>query len=88
MIYMKTVEHEFYCLKCGKKGLPVLRKQGYQKEKFHRKKLYCIHCHEEVNHIEVKNPIERQEFLTNFTKGDYQDEAKNSLAYVRSTRIW
>ena len=81
-------DNEFYCLQCGQKGLPIIRNKGFLKEKFHRKKLYCIHCKIEVNHIEVKNLEEREEFLTNFRKGAYIDEAEKSISYVRSTGQW
>ena len=45
---------DFYCTKCGKKGLPVIRKIGKEKEPGHLKKLYCLYCNEEVNMVEIK----------------------------------
>ena len=45
-------EHSFYCIQCGNKGIPIMRNNGRAKEKFHRKKLYCLHCKQEINHIE------------------------------------
>ncbi len=37
---------DFYCTKCGRKGIPIARKQGQQREPGHLKKLYCLACAE------------------------------------------
>lgn len=75
--------HDFYCINCGRKGIPLSRRVSLQHGKFHRKKLYCIYCKEEVNHIECRTPEEVEEFKENFENGVYKDEAKESLDYVR-----
>lgn len=80
-------EHSFYCMKCGRKGIPIQRKSGFQHSKFHRKKLYCIYCQEEVNHVECKNEEDVEEFLENFKNGVYKDEAERSLDYVRASGV-
>lgn len=79
-------EHSFYCIKCGNKGIPLARKQGFQHERFHRKKMYCPFCKEEVNHIECKTLEEIEEFQENFENGVYKDEAEESVSFVRSER--
>ena len=79
--------HDFYCMNCGRKGIPLSRRVSLQHGKFHRKKLYCIYCKEEVNHIECKTPEEVEEFKENFKNGVYKDEAQDSLSYVRTRRI-
>ena len=84
---MKYDVHDFYCLKCGKKGIPLSRKHGFQHERFHRKKLYCIFCGEEVNHIECKSAEDVEIFKENFEKGVYQDEAEESISYLRTSWI-
>ena len=63
-----TLDHSFYCIQCGNKGIPLARCEARRKEKFHRKKLYCCFCKEEVNHIECKTLEEVQEFKKNFKK--------------------
>lgn len=77
-------EHSFYCLNCGNKGIPLLRPQGFKREEFHRKKLYCPTCKFEVNHIECKTYDEVLTFKENFERGAYKDEAEASVCYVRS----
>ena len=81
------VSHDFYCINCGKKGIPLARKRGHQHSSFHRKKLYCIYCQKEVKMVECKNEFEVQEFLENYANGVYEDEAKESLSYCGNSSI-
>ncbi len=81
-------ERSFYCINCGHKGIPLQRKKNKLKEKFHRKQLFCPFCNQTVNHVEIRNPEEEQEFLENFRNGVYKDEAEESLRYVRQTYDW
>lgn len=67
-------EHSFYCIKCGNKGIPLMRPQGHQHEQFHRKKLYCPHCHETINHVECKTLEDVETFKIAFADGAYIDE--------------
>lgn len=80
-------EHEFYCLNCGNKGIPIQRRAGQLHGSGHRKSLYCIHCQLEVNHMECRNSFEAEQFKENFIKGVYKDEAENSISYVRNSRL-
>jgi hypothetical protein len=80
-------EHSFYCICCGNRGIPLMRKQGFQHERFHRKKLYCPFCKQEVNHIECKTLEDIEEFQKNFVNGVYRDEAEESLAFVRDSSV-
>ena len=84
---MFYIESSFYCMKCGQKGLPIQRRKSLQREKMHRKKLYCIYCKEEINHIECKTQEDVNEFIINFKNGAYINEAEESLAHVRSTSL-
>ena len=79
--------HDFYCLNCGNKGIGIMRKFGHQREPFHRKKLYCIYCKEEVNHVECKTFEEIEIFKDNFEKGLYVDEAKECMDFIRNSRV-
>lgn len=74
-----TIGHDFYCIKCGKKGIPLARKVSMQKERFHRKKLYCPFCKVTINHVECKNDIDVYEFLEDFNNGVFLDEVEESL---------
>ena len=80
-------EHSFYCIRCGNKGIPLMRKQGFQHERKHRKKLYCMFCKEEVNHVECKSLEDVEEFKKNFENGVYLDEAEESVSHGRNSGI-
>lgn len=79
--------HDFYCIACGQKGMPLARKNGKQRERFHRKKLYCLNCKTEVNHIECKTQEEVETFKENFRNGVYKDEAEESLSFMRAEQM-
>lgn len=81
-------EHSFYCLNCGKKGIPIWRDKSHLHAKNHRKVLYCPFCQETVNHLEVTTMEQADKFTHDFEKGVYKDEAAQSISYVRSARIW
>lgn len=79
--------HDFYCINCGNKGIGLMRNQGFKHEGMHRKKLYCIYCQCEVNHIECKTYDDVEEFKINFKNGVYKNEAENSISFVRNSSV-
>lgn len=83
---MKYDESEFYCIKCGNRGIPLPRPHGHQRKQFHRKKLYCIHCKQEVNHIECKTEADINDFKIEFKNGMFIDEAIESVSYIQSIK--
>ena len=82
----KVEVHDFYCINCGKKGIMLPRKVSMKHSRMHRKKLYCIYCKTEVNHIECRTEEEIEKFKRNFEKGAYKDEADASISLVGCTR--
>ena len=44
----------FKCTECGKEGIPISRRQSNQRESGHLKKIYCVHCKKETNHVEIR----------------------------------
>ena len=80
--------HDFYCLNCGKKSIPLSRKSGHQHARNHRKRLYCPNCKQEINHIEIKNEEDRQQFLEKFENGEYIEEAKESIEECKNSSLW
>jgi hypothetical protein len=73
-------------MNCGKKGIPLMRNKGFQHGKHHRKKLYCPFCKVEVNHIECKTYADVQDFLEAFERGDYKEEAAESMSFIESEK--
>ena len=80
----KYESHDFYCINCGNKGLPVFRNNGRLHSGFHRKKLWCCHCKTECNHIEIRNQEEKELFMEAFNNGEYKEEANESICHVRA----
>ena len=80
--------HKFFCIKCGKEGIPIARKCGQLRSGEHRKKLWCLHCKCEINHIECRTEAEITEFKERWAKGDFREEAENSLDHVRHSWLW
>jgi hypothetical protein len=74
-------------MNCGKKGIPLMRNKGFQHGKHHRKKLYCPFCKVEVNHVECKTYADVQDFLEAFERGDYKEEAAESMSFIESEKI-
>ena len=84
----KFETHDFYCLKCANKTIPVARKLAKKREKFHRKKLWCPHCKMEINCVEITNQEEKEHFMEAYNNGDFRQEAEDSIYCIRHTGIW
>ena len=84
----RYVSHDFYCIRCGKKSIPIPRKAGHLHGKNHLKKLYCPNCRREVNHIECRNDEEVRAFLEDFQNGVYKEIAEKPVVNGRSSRVW
>ena len=79
--------HDFYCIKCGNKSIPLSRKSGYQHARGHRKKLYCPHCKLTINHVEIRNYDEKEEFLEKFKNGEFITEVEESIENCESSSM-
>lgn len=84
----KYEEHKFWCINCGRSGIPVRRKVGFQHGKDHRKKMWCPWCKAEINHVETRNLDEEFKFREAFNNGSFTEEAQESLDYVRLSSFW
>ena len=59
-----------YCTSCGHKGIDIARRPGKYREPGHLKRLYCVHCKREVNHVEIRP------FYSDYNKQDFELEMK------------
>ena len=75
----QLVSHEFYCTRCGNRGLNVWRKQSSHRGKGHLKKLYCVHCGMEVNHYECYDNRDIKKFLRKYNNGDFLVQESNDV---------
>ena len=73
---MKTnnfLPSDFYCTECGRKGIPIIRIVGKEREAGHLKKLYCLYCQKETNHAEIRpfGKYNKEDFKKEFRLGRF-----------------
>ena len=73
--FYKTTQSRFFCSCCGKEGIPVQRKKGQDRQGGHLKKLYCLSCKKETNHVEVREigGYDIEDFKKEFELGRFVD---------------
>lgn len=84
----KFETHDFYCINCGNKNIPISRKCGQQRGQFHRKKLYCVFCKTECNCVEIRNQEEKEVFMEAYNNGEFRNEAADSIRACGTGRLW
>lgn len=69
---------KFYCTKCGCEGIPIFRKGNQRREAGHLKKIYCLNCQKEVNHVEVTEDLcgsyTVDDFIKEFEEKNFDEE--------------
>lgn len=83
---------DFYCTRCGCKGIPIFRTRGQEREPGHLKKLFCLHCQDEVNMAEVRNigAYNLDDFWIEYNYGNFDEDGlrkepwKQFVAKIRS----
>lgn len=71
----KGVQSRFFCTRCGNEGISIQRKKGQERKGGHLKKLYCLTCKEEVNHVEIRQVgnYDLDDFKKEFEMGRFID---------------
>lgn len=79
--YKVSIEHLFYCTQCGKKGIPIAWKKGKYREPGHLKKLYCLNCKIQINHVECVeySDYDSEMFKKEFMSGNFQKDGSRVL---------
>ena len=79
----------FYCTQCGNEGIPVQRKQGQERSGGHLKKLYCIYCKEEVNHVEIKenDSYTYEDFREEYELGRFKEGNRENINDVAEVNV-
>ena len=77
------ISNDFYCTQCGNKGIPIARRRGAEREAGHLKKLYCLKCKKERNHVECKpfSHYDYEDFLIEFNNGNFDEEGNRKISY-------
>ncbi len=80
---MKITISNMYCTKCGNKGIDIPRRNGQQREPGHLKKIFCLYCKKETNHVEIKpyGKYRYEDFLLEFKGGNFDEEGNRILPY-------
>lgn len=74
---------DFYCTKCGNKGIPIMRRKGAERQAGHLKRIFCLKCQQEWNHVECK-PYSRynyNDFLVEFENKNFDNEGNRKIPY-------
>ena len=76
---------DFYCTQCGSKGLPVVRTGRKTREPGHLKKLFCLQCGVQTNHVEVRpfGQYDYEDFQIEFIHGNFNKEGQRKDPYWR-----
>lgn len=84
----KYTMSDFYCTNCGRQGIPIARKKGQQREQGHLKKLFCIYCGKDTNHVEVKpfGSYTYANFKEEFDLGRFVDGKRFPVAELQSCK--
>lgn len=82
-------DNEFYCTKCGNKGIPVVRIKGAEREAGHLKKLFCLTCQSETNHVECRpwSGYTKEDFWTEFYNNNFDPEGNRIRPYNELRRM-
>ena len=79
----QAILSEFYCTKCGNKGIPIARIKGREREAGHLKKIFCLKCQQEWNHVECKpySHYDHEDFLVELQYNNFDNEGKRKIPY-------
>jgi hypothetical protein len=78
---IKTIISDLYCTACGSRGIPIPRKKGAEREGGHLKKLFCLKCQKEVNHVECKGSYTYNDFLFEFENHNFDENGNRIRTY-------
>lgn len=78
-----SLDEEFYCCKCGQKGISIIRIKGKERGAGHLKKIWCLNCREEANHAECKEwtKYTYDDFLLEFNNNNFDEHQQRKLPY-------
>ena len=84
-----TTVSDFYCTQCGKQGIMIPRKVNAQREAGHLKRMYCLHCKQEHNFVEIRPfgmEYRYEDFLLEFENGNFGEDGLRKEAWKQFKR--
>lgn len=75
---------DFYCTCCGNKGIPIIR-SGAKRELGHLKKLFCLTCQKEVNHVEIRprTKYTLEDFYLEYDNENFNEQGIRKMEYTQ-----
>lgn len=72
---------DFYCTRCGNKGISLPRKISREREPGHLKEIWCPYCNMKTNHVEVRpfGSYTVEDFKEEFELGRFIEGKRLSL---------
>jgi Ca2+-binding EF-hand superfamily protein len=85
----KAEINDFFCTQCGQKGIPIVRRAGHGREAGHLKKLFCLFCNKETNHVECKpfSKYAKEDFNVEFLNNNFDLEGNRKISYKELKQI-
>lgn len=80
----KAADHEFYCVHCGRKALPICR-TGKMREAGHLEKQFCFFCGSATNHAECipGSGYDKDEFFREYNDGNFSAEGQRIIPFLK-----
>lgn len=80
---MSITISDFYCTKCGRKGISIPRKNNKRREAGHLKNLYCPFCKDIHNAAEVRpyGQYNLEDFKIEFNNHNFDENGKRKLPF-------
>ena len=89
--YNKPIDNDssFYCVCCGNRGIPIMRRRGAEREAGHLKKIFCLTCQKEWNHVECKSfsHYDYEDFLLEKEYDNFDENGNRKIKYGELRRL-
>lgn len=74
---------DFFCTQCASRGIPIPRLKGREREPGHLKKLYCLRCKKEINHVECipGTKYTHKDFIIEYEYDNFTEEGLRKKTY-------
>lgn len=78
-----TICDELYCVNCGNKGIPIMRKTKRERPSGHLKRLWCPYCKKEFNHVQCNEftHYTHQDFLFEKMYDNFDEDGNRKMSY-------
>ena len=80
-----SFDNHFNCTRCGNQGIPLSRRNSRGREAGHLKKLWCLNCKKEVNHVEWKefSHYDYIDFCAEFMGDNFTNEGDRKVPFKK-----